>query len=132
MGHWWLALVRTTPNVPRADMPTARACLSTSAVNGKIYAIGGTLSKPWSAGISRVEEYDPVTDTWTSKTDMPTRRWGLSTSAVNGKIYAIGGHGLLSTVEEYDTGFVPLPLDTTSVDAECKLAAMWGSVKRGR
>ncbi len=44
---------------------------------------------------------------------MPTARWGLSTSAVDGKIYAIGGRTIqgspLSTVEEYDTGFVVTP-----------------------
>jgi hypothetical protein len=88
-------------------MPTARACLSTSAVNGKIYAIGGTLSNPWYRGISTVEEYNPATNTWTKKADMPTGRTNFSTSAVNGKIYAIGGltEGLgndLSPVEEYD------------------------------
>jgi len=91
----------------KADMPTARLCVSTSAVNGKIYAIGGsTGSNAWYFGISTVEEYDPSTDTWTSKTDIPTARTFFSTSAVNGKIYAIGGMTTegnhLSTVEEYD------------------------------
>ncbi len=45
MGKW----------TKKADMPTARARLSTSAVNGKIYAIGG-----WKGGfaLSTVEEYD--------------------------------------------------------------------------
>jgi N-acetylneuraminic acid mutarotase len=48
----------------KADMPTARAYLSTSAVNGKIYAIGGTLINPaWYRGISTVEEYNPATNT---------------------------------------------------------------------
>jgi hypothetical protein len=72
--------------------------LSTSVVNGKIYAIGG-----WCDGAfhSTVEEYDPATDTWTKKADMPTARQWLSTSVVDGKIYAIGGK-TLSTVEEYD------------------------------
>jgi hypothetical protein len=53
------------------------------------------------------EEYDPGTDTWTTKTDMPTARAGLSTSVVSGNIYAIGGQASdqesgLSTVEVYD------------------------------
>jgi N-acetylneuraminic acid mutarotase len=88
----------------RTGMPTARQALSTSVVNGKIYAIGG-----WSGpGIFRstVEEYDPATDTWRKKADMPTARSQLSTSMVNGKIYAIGGKigadAPLPTVEEYD------------------------------
>ena len=67
-------------------------------------------------------------DTWTKKHDMPTVRSGLSTSAVNGKIYAIGGFGsnnnVLSTVEEYDTGFAG-----EGVEAKDKLATKWGKIK---
>lgn len=85
----------------KANMSRPRSLLSTSAVNGKIYAIGGL------GGSSAVEEYDPATDTWTTKTRMPTGRQWVSTSAVNGKIYAIGGDATtgapgLATVEEYD------------------------------
>ena len=90
----------------KADMPSPRGGLSTSVVNGKIYAIGGLPSWPAPLSLSIVEKYDPVTDTWTKKADMPSLRGGLSTSAVNGKIYAIGGtvDGSIgrSTVEEYD------------------------------
>ncbi|MBI1925875.1 hypothetical protein HYR99_16695 [Candidatus Poribacteria bacterium] len=93
----------------KADMPTARSYFSTSMVNGKIYAIGGTNLPPATipAPIAlTVEEYDPATDTWTKKSDMPTARSALSTSVVNGKIYVIGGYGTgwtpLRTVEEYD------------------------------
>jgi hypothetical protein len=76
-------------------------------VNGKIYAIGGTLINPeWYRGISTVEEYNPATNTWTKKADMPTGRTYSSTCVVNGKIYAIGGFTTrdnhLSPVEEYD------------------------------
>jgi N-acetylneuraminic acid mutarotase len=92
----------------KADMPTPRFGLSASAVDGKIYVIGG-----WGkAGkMSTVEEYDPTTDTWTTKTDMPTARKGMATCVVNGKIYAFsgssvvanaGGNGLLIAAEEYD------------------------------
>jgi hypothetical protein len=44
----------------KADMPTARAELSTSVVDGKIYAIGGW--RPPDEQLSIVEEYDPETD----------------------------------------------------------------------
>jgi N-acetylneuraminic acid mutarotase len=92
----------------RTPMPTLRYEFSTSAVNGRIYAIGG-----WDMAknifLSSVEEYDPAADTWTKKTDMPTERGLFSTSAVNGKIYAFGGgnrrggrYRILSVVEEYD------------------------------
>ncbi|MHC4538325.1 MAG: Kelch repeat-containing protein [Planctomycetota bacterium] len=85
----------------KADMPTARYGLSTSTVNGKIYAIGG---RAGGGRTARVEEYDPATDTWTRKADMPTARNTLSTGVVDGKIYAIGGSagGATAEVEEYD------------------------------
>ncbi|TKJ33435.1 MAG: hypothetical protein CEE38_20760 [Planctomycetes bacterium B3_Pla] len=90
----------------KAPMPTARSLLSASAVDGKIYAIGGRKTNGSSAS-SAVEQYDPATDTWTTKAPMPTARQWLSTSAVNGKIYAFGGsprtyQPAFSTVEEYD------------------------------
>jgi N-acetylneuraminic acid mutarotase len=93
----------------KADMPTARGFLSTSELNGTIYAIGG-----WDGtrALSTVEEYDPMTDTWTRKADMLFPKNGLSTSVVNGKIYAIGGADgspaggagatYSNVVEEYD------------------------------
>ncbi len=88
----------------KAVMPTPRGGLSTSVVNGKIYAIGGLGGG--NNVLSTVEEYDPKTDKWTKKADMPTARLWLSTSAVNEKIYAIGGWDgggrFFSAVEEYD------------------------------
>ena len=40
---------------------------------------------------SKVEEYDPVTDTWTTKSPMPTSRGWHSANVVDGKIYIMGG-----------------------------------------
>ena len=86
------------------NMPTARMYLSTSVVNGKIYAIGG--GPRAQSSVSAVEEYDPATKLWTTRSPMKTPRFGLTTSVVNGKIYAIGGAQGgppgLGTVEEYD------------------------------
>ena len=87
----------------KADMPTSRSFLSTSVVNGLIYAIGGG-----APGKEAVEVYDPTTDTWTTKAPMPTTRYGLDAVVVDGKIYAIGGWyfslggPIYSTVEVYD------------------------------
>jgi predicted Zn-dependent protease len=51
-------------------MPTAREGLAVGVVNNKIYAIGG-----WGGSyLSTVEEYDPATNTWTTKASMPTGR----------------------------------------------------------
>jgi len=91
----------------KADMPTKRFALSTCVINGKIYAIGGVSwnGQDW-IPFSSVEEYDPVTDTWTKKTDMPAARGVLSSSVVNGQIYVIGGAikiaSAFSKVEIYD------------------------------
>ena len=91
----------------KADMPTRRLCHSVSAVDGKIYSMGGGTSN--SDALATLEEYDPITDTWTRKADMPTARWGLSSSVVDGKIYAVGGalasNVAVSTVEEYDPAY---------------------------
>jgi len=103
-----------------ADMPTARWWLAAvGASNGKIYAIGGYLGGGGSLGngqysaariLNTVEEYDPGTNTWTTKAPMPTPRAGLTAVATpDGKIYAIGGNNgqnlvnYLATVEVYDT-----------------------------
>ena len=86
----------------RADMPTARGGMSTSVVDGVVYAIGGSVQMRVQF-FRTVEAYDPAKDAWTAKADMPTARTALSTSVVDGVIYAIGGdNGLdLSTVEAY-------------------------------
>ena len=95
----------------KANIPTPRARFDAAVVNGKIYAIGGYEKEgvpAWGGPIlSTVEEYDPVTDTWTQKADMPSARGGLSVCAVAGKIYAIGGWDTVHkkkvlAVEEYD------------------------------
>ncbi len=94
----------------KTDMPTPGQSHRTCAVNGKIYAIGGDSTNIGcnALGHPKVQEYDPLTDTWdATKTDMPTARISLTLSVVNGKIYAIGGDTIqcsidLSTVEEYD------------------------------
>jgi hypothetical protein len=53
-----------------------------------------------------VDEYDPMTDTWTRKASMPTARTALSAIVVDGKIYAIGGGiwngSIFSKMEKYD------------------------------
>jgi N-acetylneuraminic acid mutarotase len=93
----------------KASMPTGRRDLAVSVVNGKIYAIGGIGYDPSKIPISVydvVEEYDPATDTWATKTSMPTGREYLTASSVNNKVYALGGsigpNSTFDTVEEYD------------------------------
>ena len=78
----------------KSDMQTPRVGATAGLVNGKIYVIGGnSLVDGTFTLFSTVEEYDPITDTWTPKADMPTSRGFLANRAptVNGKIYVIGG-----------------------------------------
>ncbi len=95
-------------------MPTARWRLTTGTVNEKIYAIGGGNRDPATIAYGIVEEYDPVTDTWTTKTSMPVGRIGSATGELNGKIYVIGGAGLTNDdayaeVYEYEPGLDSSP-----------------------
>ena len=76
----------------KADMPTPRSA-STSVVNGKIYAIGGTALNQKQWRLDTVEVYDPATDTWARAKSMNHARDGAAISVVDGKIYVMGGTG---------------------------------------
>ncbi|KAA3620876.1 MAG: T9SS C-terminal target domain-containing protein [Bacteroidetes bacterium] len=72
-------------------MPTARALCTASTLDGKVYVIGGTLSKT-SPALSTVEVYDPIMNTWdTSVADLPIGLCGAFSCVINGEIYVIGG-----------------------------------------
>lgn len=74
-------------------MPTARNYFGIAVCQNKIYTIGGGCwdsNSGWSTS-NVTEVYDPITDSWETKTAMPTRRMSLCANEVNGKIYLIGG-----------------------------------------
>lgn len=80
----------------KQPMPTARLGLAAAVLNDRIYAVGGADTGSGQGGsggsvLGTLEEYDPATDTWTSKQDMPTPRATLAFVALGGKLYAIGG-----------------------------------------
>jgi N-acetylneuraminic acid mutarotase len=83
--------------VSKAPMQVARGGLGVAAVNGKIYAIGGStqkgLSTYYADGIVGTnEEYNPATDTWTFKASMPTPIVYFSIAVHQNKIYCMGGY----------------------------------------
>jgi N-acetylneuraminic acid mutarotase len=75
-------------------MPTPRSDFGIAVYRDKIYVMGGQITNP-ATGIgvpcSVNEVYDPLTDTWETKTQMPTARMNLNAEEVDGKIYLIGG-----------------------------------------
>lgn len=77
----------------KTAIPTARGGLSTVALNGIIYAIGGDTH--WVAypndKLNTVEAYEPSSDTWSAKTSLTTARSRPAVAAYNGKIYVFGG-----------------------------------------
>jgi hypothetical protein len=83
--------------VEKAPMPTARSDLGVAVVNGKIYAIGGTVLvyqdavRTESKDVGVNEEYDPATNTWTTKKPMPIPSSGFATAVYQNKIFCIGG-----------------------------------------
>ena len=90
-----------------ADMPTARCDLAAASVDGKIYAIGGSINivLDFKTTLTTVEEYDARKDSWRTVEKMSEARDNLASVVVDGKIYAIGGYNgeqSFSTVEEYD------------------------------
>jgi hypothetical protein len=90
----------------KAPMHEARSGLGVIAVDGKIYAIGGTSSNYYSLTnvLKTNEQYDPVNDTWTYKTPMPTARAYFAIAAYQGKIYCTGGATGTQPVD-YPSGF---------------------------
>ncbi len=78
----------------KASMPTPRADLCANIVNDKIYLIGGkkySSTPPFYNETNINEVYDPVNDTWSTKTPIPTPVQGYASAVVNNKIYVMGG-----------------------------------------
>jgi N-acetylneuraminic acid mutarotase len=76
----------------RTDMPTPRSSFSIFVFQNKIYCIGGItgdIDNQQLTGLTEV--YDPLTDTWASKSSMPTPRADLSANVVDDAVYIIGG-----------------------------------------
>lgn len=95
--------------VTKSSMPTARDKLMVAAAsNGKIYAIGGIYGAPFGGEyLQTVEEYDPISDSWASKSDMPTSRgYAAAITLSTGNILVCGGNnwnlGWIAKVEEYN------------------------------
>ena len=72
-----------------ANIPTGRGALAACAVEGIIYAIGGSIDG--NQQLSTVEADDPRSNHWTTKHSMPQGRYFVTASVVNGLIYVFQG-----------------------------------------
>jgi N-acetylneuraminic acid mutarotase len=97
----------------RAPMSVARNHAFAGAVNGKIYVIGGRTGHAFiltATNTDVVEEYNPVSDTWSApKERMPTARSGGVAGTDGRRIYVAGGEvttqelvGAFRAIEAYD------------------------------
>jgi hypothetical protein len=84
-------------------MHSTRYYPGVGVVGGKIYACAGDIATQHDG--SSVEEYDPESDTWTSREDMPTPvRYIGATAVVNDLLYVISGESFayVDAVRCYD------------------------------
>ena len=120
--HRWLEKV---------EMPIPRSNHTASVLNGKIYVTGGGNrgNGPFRY-LSRIDVYDPQTDTWTQAPDMPVGKFGHAAAVIDRKIYILGGQrGVFITdvtVEVYNPEGA-----SQSVDPTEKLLKTWGTLKKG-
>ena len=70
-------------------MKYTRCGHSAITFGSKIYVFGGVSAT--GAVLDAVEEYDPGTDTWTTKSSMPTARDSFAAVAFDDGIFLIGG-----------------------------------------
>lgn len=133
-------------------MYTSRGGLGAAAVNGKIYALGGSTHSHWPgythpSVVDANEEYDPAANRWVSRKPMPTARAYFGIAVYNGRIYCIGGfssEGATGVVEVYDPTIdtwetrSPLPLEALieeksmshfETSAAVLIRFMWWSVE---
>ena len=76
----------------KTPMPTPRKGAACGIINDKIYIAGGTAVSNWIPSSSKLEIYDPATDTWdNTKTNMPNAILNTQGVVVNDTFYVIGG-----------------------------------------
>jgi N-acetylneuraminic acid mutarotase len=73
--------------VEMASMRYPRSYFGTVVADGKIYAIGGLVSRGVGLVTGAVERYDPQTNTWMTLPSLPTPRYGGVAVCSMGKIY---------------------------------------------
>jgi len=71
-----------------ADLPTARSGLAAATYDNQIYVIGGETAQ----GVTgKVESFDPVTNSWQTKSPKPLPVADVGAAMIAGKIFVPGG-----------------------------------------
>jgi len=79
----WKALA-PLPGGPRQEIAVVE-------LGGRVYVLGGLDQQ--GRGVSRVEVYDPLTDSWSSRAPLPQPLHHLNAAAVGSLLYVVGGLG---------------------------------------
>ena len=72
-------------------MHTPRDHLGAGAIKGRLYAVAGRNNTSFTLG--NLEEFDPLTRTWSARVPMPTPRSGVAAAVVNDRRFVFGGEG---------------------------------------
>jgi len=118
-----------TWNTSVPPMPTERRdVVAVTGVDGLIYVFGGH----WN--YNTVEAFDPVNETWHTKSPMPTGRWAAAGAlGPDGKIYIAGGgisghgDGSLDSLEVYDPATDSWETKSPMLTGSVYLGAAFGS-----
>lgn len=146
IGKYWTWIYNPLENYwewPAPEVPTPRAGMGVVGAEGKIYTIGGSPSDvpdDVHGQCNEMEEYNPQTNTWRSRSPLLTKRTLAGVAELDGKIYVAGGRDCLSSpslssFEVFDpvanswSGLPPMPTPRAGlalVAARGKLYAIGG------
>ncbi len=117
-----------TQSATPKSMPTARSWLAAVNIGNKIMVIGGG-NRLTKTPYARNEIYNPITNSWETRTPMPTPRYALAAAEYNGKVYVFGGQQIfgnaspVNKVEIYDPVTDSWTTGSPMPKAMCELSA---------
>lgn len=115
----------------KAPIPTARFGAASGVINGKLYVAGGcclTFGFPFTR-FNVLEVYDPITNSWATKSPMPHAVYAAAAGVINGRLFVVGGQAdptngnVISDLQIYDpasdtwTTGAPLPEPIAAANA---------------
>ena len=113
-------------------MPVGRCYHTATALDGKIYVLGGMRIDPDNeddeVATDRVDVYDPAADSWQQMAAMPAAKYGHSAAVLDGKIYASGGFTTLGEHSDALEAFDPVTNTWTTLASLSGARAFHASV----